>query len=91
MHDDMRLLMNGMGEMYKYMGISVLPHPPQGVYPDGGPFYTQQLDPSMLTSCLILSPTFPCSIFLSPTRPCRFFLCPTFPFRYTILFFFHFL
>ncbi|KAJ0800490.1 hypothetical protein HanPI659440_Chr03g0103601 [Helianthus annuus] len=47
MHDDIGWLMTSMGEMYKYMGISVPPRPPPRVYPDQGPFFTQQPDPSM--------------------------------------------
>ncbi|MFS8007867.1 hypothetical protein Hanom_Chr14g01265971 [Helianthus anomalus] len=89
MHDDTGWLMTGMGEMYKYMGISVPPRPPPRVYPDQGPFFTQQPDPSMpsftqplhLTTRPILSPTFPCHIFLGPAKPCCSFLCPTFPCR----------
>ncbi|MFS8009199.1 hypothetical protein Hanom_Chr14g01281881 [Helianthus anomalus] len=38
--------MSSMGEMYKYMGISVPPRPSPCVYPDQGPFFTQQPDPS---------------------------------------------
>ncbi|MFS7934119.1 hypothetical protein Hanom_Chr05g00387821 [Helianthus anomalus] len=45
MHDDMGWQMTGMGEMYKYMGILVPPHPPPRVYPDQCPFFTQQADP----------------------------------------------
>ncbi|MFS7965927.1 hypothetical protein Hanom_Chr09g00767911 [Helianthus anomalus] len=40
-------MMTCMGEMYKYMSISVPPRPPPQVYPDWGPFYTQQPHPSM--------------------------------------------
>ncbi|MFS8009607.1 hypothetical protein Hanom_Chr14g01286931 [Helianthus anomalus] len=47
MHDDIGWLMTGMSEMYKYMGISVPPRPPSRVYPDQGPFFMQQPDPSM--------------------------------------------
>ncbi|MFS8027677.1 hypothetical protein Hanom_Chr16g01501561 [Helianthus anomalus] len=33
--------------MYKHMGISVPPHLSPRVFPDRGPFYMQQPDPSM--------------------------------------------
>ncbi|MFS7907024.1 hypothetical protein Hanom_Chr01g00066371 [Helianthus anomalus] len=36
-----------MGEMYKFMGISVPPRPPARVYPYRGPLCTQQSDPSL--------------------------------------------
>ncbi|MFS7907402.1 hypothetical protein Hanom_Chr01g00070941 [Helianthus anomalus] len=40
-------LMTGMGEMYKYMGLTIPPRPPPRIYPNRGSFYTQQPDPSM--------------------------------------------
>ncbi|KAF5799122.1 hypothetical protein HanXRQr2_Chr07g0300931 [Helianthus annuus] len=53
---NMGWLMTGIGEMYKYMGVSVPPRPPPRVYPDRGSFYTQQPDP-------------PCHPLPSPFRP----------------------
>ncbi|KAM0050687.1 hypothetical protein Hdeb2414_s0007g00226741 [Helianthus debilis subsp. tardiflorus] len=82
--------MTDMGEMYKYMGISVPPrhhhefiltrarsirsNPTRPCHPLPSPSR-----PCRLKIRPILNPTFAYRIFLSPARPSRFFLYLTFP------------